>query len=111
MADQLTAVVGEPSGAVRVDHVAAALRSATVRLPLAEGHPLRDALEEYATDRPPIPAPAPWTFLRVWAIVAGVEGVAIGVYLTVRGDAFGVMAMLMSVVVAVVLWFLASRRR
>lgn len=111
MADRLTRVVGEPTGAVRIDHVAAAFRSAPVRLPLAAGNPLRAALEEFATDRTPLPAPARWSFLRVWAIVAGVEGVAIGGYLTLRGNAFGVMAILMSVIVAGVLWFLTTVRR
>lgn len=111
MADRLAGVVGEPTGAVRIDHVAAAFGSAPVRLPLAAGNPLRDALEEFATDRTPVPAPVRWSFLRAWAVVAGVEGVVIGGYLTLRGDAFGVMAILMSVVVAGVVWFLATVRR
>lgn len=109
MADRLAAVVGEPSGAVRIDHVAAGLRATPVRLPLAAGHPLRTALEEFTVDQPPRPAPARWTFLRLWAVVAGIEGVAIGGYLLSRGDMFGVMAMLMGVIVATGLWFLARR--
>ncbi|GAB1509929.1 hypothetical protein [Actinophytocola sp. KF-1] len=114
MADQLTGVTVEPSGAVRVDHVAGTLRSAPIRLPLPAGSPLHDALTWFAANRPALPAPtrAPgwWTFLRVWGLVAGVEGVAIGVYLVVRGDQFGVMAILASIVAGSVVWTMAAGR-
>ncbi len=114
MADQLTGVADEPSGAVRIDHVAGTLRSAPIRLPLPAGNPLRDALTGFAANRPSLPAPtrAPgwWTFMRVWAVVAGVEGVAIGVYLLLQGDKFGVMAILASVIAATVVWVMAAGR-
>jgi hypothetical protein len=114
MADQLTGVTVEPTGAVRIDHVAAVLRSAPVRLPLPAGSPLWHALGGFAAHRPVLPAPTPapgrWTFLRVWAIVAGAEGVAIGIYLALRGDPFGAMAIPASVVAAAVVWLLASGR-
>lgn len=111
MVDQLAGVVGEPSGAVRIDHVAGGLRSVPVRLPLAAGHPLRTALEGYVVDRPPRPVPTRWTFLRVWAVVAGVEGVAIGGYLALRGHAYGAIAIVASLCFAALAWFLASWRR
>jgi hypothetical protein len=114
MADQLAGVTGEPTGAVRIDHVAAVLRSAPIRLPLPAGSPLHQALTWFAANRPVLPAPTPapgrWTFLRVWAIVAGVEGVAIGVYLLVSGDPFGGMAIPASIIAAVVVWIMASGR-
>jgi hypothetical protein len=111
MADRLTEVVGEPTGAVRIDHVATAFRSAPVRLPLAAGHPLRAALEEFTVSRPPLPARARRTFLRVWPIVAGSAGAAIGVYQILSGHTYGATTIATSICFAAMVWFLLSRRR
>jgi hypothetical protein len=114
MADQLTGVAWEPTGALRIDHVAAVLRSAPIRLPLPAGSPLHQALMWFSANRPALPAPTPapgrWTFMRVWALVAGTAGVGIGVYQIARGDPSGAMAIPASVVAAVVVWSMASGR-
>ena len=112
MADQFGGLVQEPSGALRIDHVAAGLRSAPVRLPAPMGSPLHHALTWFAANRPalaaPTPAPGRWTFVRVWALGAGTVGVAVGVYQLLRGDPFGAMAIPASLVAAVVVWSMAS---
>lgn len=112
MADQLTGLAYEMDGSLRIDHVAAVLRSAPIRLPLPAGAPLRQALEWFAANRPvlaaPTPAPGRWTFLRVWALVAGAAGVGIGVYRVLRGDPVGAMFIAGAVFAAVVVWSMAS---
>lgn len=114
MADQVTGLAYEHDGSLRIDHVAGTLRSTPIRLLLPAGAPLRQAVEWFTANRPalaaPTPAPGRWTFLRVWALVAGTAGVGIGIYETVRGNPIGVQLIAGSVVAAVVLWFLASGR-
>jgi hypothetical protein len=114
MADQVTGLAHGPGGSLRIDHVAGTLRSAPVLVQLPAGAPLRQALEWFAAHRPVLPAPTPapgwWTFLRVWALVAGTAGVAVGVYETVRGNPMGVQLIVGSVVAVAVVWFLATGR-
>ncbi len=114
MADQLTGVGWEPDGSLRIDHVAGTLRSAPVRLHLSPGAPLRQAIEAFAA-RPPVlaaptAAPGRWTFMRVWALAAGVVGVGVGVFEAVRGNPIGVPLVVAALGAAITVALLTLRR-